>query len=122
MEGSFLRGLSDSLTLHSFSVTLFALGSRLFLIQLQINTHLATFPAKALKRRCFGAACNGGTERYMIMRERREWVLTVFSRERREWVLTVFSRPLRGQMYASLSSVLFDTWYVLRCYVLGCPF
>ncbi len=30
MKGSFLRGLSTSLTLHSFSVTLFALGSRLF--------------------------------------------------------------------------------------------
>jgi hypothetical protein len=39
MKGSFLRGLSTSLTLHSFSVTLFALDSRLFLIQLQINTH-----------------------------------------------------------------------------------
>jgi hypothetical protein len=34
-EGS--RGLSASLTLHSFSETLFALGFRLFLIQLQIN-------------------------------------------------------------------------------------
>jgi hypothetical protein len=30
MKGSFLRGLSVSLTLHSFSVTFFALGSRLF--------------------------------------------------------------------------------------------
>jgi hypothetical protein len=38
MKGSFLRGLSTSLTLHSFSVTLFALGSLFFLIQLQINT------------------------------------------------------------------------------------
>jgi hypothetical protein len=37
MKGSFLRDLSASLTLHSFSVTLFALGSRLFLIQFQIN-------------------------------------------------------------------------------------
>jgi hypothetical protein len=32
-EGFFSRGLSASLTLHSFSVTLFALGLRLFLIQ-----------------------------------------------------------------------------------------
>jgi hypothetical protein len=39
MEGSFLRGLSSFLTLHSFSVTLFPFGFRLFLIQLQINTH-----------------------------------------------------------------------------------
>ena len=38
MEGSFLRGLSVFLTLHSFSVTLFALSSRPFLIQLEINT------------------------------------------------------------------------------------
>ncbi len=37
-----LRGLSAFLTLHSFGVTLFALGSRLFLIQLQINTHTHT--------------------------------------------------------------------------------
>jgi hypothetical protein len=37
MKGSFIRGLSASLTLHSFSVTLFALGSRFFLIQLQID-------------------------------------------------------------------------------------
>jgi hypothetical protein len=42
MKGSFIRGLSTSLTLHSFSVTLFALGSRLVLIQLQINTHTHT--------------------------------------------------------------------------------
>ena len=38
-EGFFLRVLSASPPLHSFSVTLFVLGSRLFLIQLQINTH-----------------------------------------------------------------------------------
>jgi hypothetical protein len=42
MKGSFLRGLSASLTLHSFRVTLFSLDSLLwiilFLIQLQINT------------------------------------------------------------------------------------
>jgi hypothetical protein len=30
MKGSFIRGLSPSLTLHSFSVTLFALGSLFF--------------------------------------------------------------------------------------------
>jgi hypothetical protein len=41
MEGSFLRGLSAFLTLHSFSVTCFALDSHLFLIQLQINTQRA---------------------------------------------------------------------------------
>jgi hypothetical protein len=38
MKGSFLRGLSAFLTFHIFSVTLFTLDSRLFLIQLQINT------------------------------------------------------------------------------------
>ena len=38
MKGSSLRVLPTSLTLHSFGVTLFALGFRLFLIQLQINT------------------------------------------------------------------------------------
>jgi hypothetical protein len=42
MEGSFLRGLSAFLTLRSFSVTLFPLGSRLFLIQLQINKHYSS--------------------------------------------------------------------------------
>jgi hypothetical protein len=42
MKGSFIRGLSASLTLHSCRVTLFALGSRLFFIQLQINTHTHT--------------------------------------------------------------------------------
>ncbi len=37
MEGSFLSGFS-------FSVTLFALGSRLFLIHLEINTHIYRLP------------------------------------------------------------------------------
>ena len=42
VEPKDIRGLSASLTLHSFNVTLFVLGSHLFLIQLQINTPTAT--------------------------------------------------------------------------------
>ena len=38
MKGSYLRVLPTRLILHSFNVTFFTLGSRLFLIQLQINT------------------------------------------------------------------------------------
>jgi hypothetical protein len=101
MKGSFLRGLSPTLTLRSFSVTLFALGSRLFLIQLQINTqkefHFIKGNLGNISFHFNSFVRWGPTFHFISFHFVVKWILMSINEAVRELGLFIFLRHTRGR-------------------------
>ena len=79
MKGPYLRVLPAFLILHSFSVTFFYPRLSPFLIQLQINTNVATSSSSSAHNRVYARRVDSSTLVFSLSSHRNPYIVFVFS-------------------------------------------